>query len=169
MKLRFSNRHDFDVQFEANDLASFRENGMSALRSFRISSERRVHRGEIRKTVSWFDGGEIGVYDEHAKQWYNLEGDAKFIETESFGTVGIAQHFRLEVPVLETATLAEALADDRLNLICSDPLSFEQVYLLSDEGQLWNMCVNTYRHTADINTFLQNFSDDFEKLTEDPK
>ena len=165
MKLRFSNRQDFDVQFEANDLDSFRRNAMSALRSFRITTERRVHRGESGKTVSWFGVGGLDIYDEHNRQWYGPEGEPHFIETESFGRIGIASHFKLEIPFLETAALDEALADDRLKLIGIDPTSFEHVHLLTDEGRVWNMCVAAYRHAQDNSTFLDNLSDDFNKLT----
>ena len=71
MKLRWSNNTDFAVTFEANDLESFRRQALSAMRSFRIATERRVHRCEIHKTVSWFQSANLHVSNDIETDWYN--------------------------------------------------------------------------------------------------
>ena len=68
MKLRWSNNKDTAFTFDANDLASFVEQGASALRSLAIMTEKRVHRGEIRKTFSWCDIAHLQLYRDN---WYN--------------------------------------------------------------------------------------------------
>lgn len=64
MKLRFSNGHDHETIFSACDLAEFRENGLAALRVFRAATQHRVHRSEIRKTVSEFESVQLHVADQ---------------------------------------------------------------------------------------------------------
>src|SRR3989304_256752 len=105
MKLRWSNNHNLDIQFEANDPDEFYDNCRSALMSFRTATERRVHRGEIHKTVSWCENGNLGVYDAHSRQWFLPEGETHFMETESFGRIGINHHFRVEAPFVEANSL----------------------------------------------------------------
>lgn len=71
MKLRFSNGKDYATTFDACDLAEFRENGLAALRVYRAATQHRVHRGEIRKTVSEFEQVQLHVAD-NMGVWRNL-------------------------------------------------------------------------------------------------
>lgn len=71
MKLRFNNGKDQAVEFEANDLNSFIEQGISALRTFRILTQRRIHQAEIEKNRLWFDKPELHVQGENGS-WLDL-------------------------------------------------------------------------------------------------
>lgn len=160
MKLRWTNGHNYEMQFDANDPESFARNSVSALRSFKIATERRVHRGEIHKTVSRFESCMLGVYDEHTRQWHNPEGEPNVIDTESFGRIAIARHFKIESPGLDADTLTDALQDTGVNLICLDPFTFEKTSLATDSDRVWNMCITAYQHAANANSFLNGMVDD---------
>ena len=164
MKLRWSNGHDLDIQFEANDPDEFYDNCMSALRSFRTATERRVHRGEIHKTVSWCESGNLGVYDEDTRQWYLPVGEPGFVNTESFGKLSISRHFKVEAPFVQADTIDDARADYAINLICLDPGGFAKLDLLrrEDSDRIWNLCIGAYQHARDIRSFVDGFEQDFE-------
>ena len=67
MKLRWSNAKDYAEVFEANDIGTFRENGLATLRVFRAATYRKVHRGDIHRDELWFDNPELHV--EVADAW----------------------------------------------------------------------------------------------------
>jgi hypothetical protein len=83
VKLRWSNERDNAVEFEANDPASFLDQGASALRSLRMLTERRVHRGEIGRTVSWYSPAALHVYDDFSDRGWTNPGRIKGTETET--------------------------------------------------------------------------------------
>jgi hypothetical protein len=165
MKLRWSNGHNFAFEFEANDPGSFYTQALSALRSFRIASHRRVHRGEIHKTVVWCEGCSLGVYDEESKNWLYPTGEAKRLETQLFGSISINRHFDVRVPFSESDSDGDLLLDTRFDLICLDSASIEALRLndrtVSD--RIWNLCVGVYQHGQALNAFTMSVGDVIDK------
>lgn len=82
MKLRLSNGKDHETTFSASDIGEFTREFTAALRVFRAATQHRVHRSEIRKTVSEFEPCELHVADAMGK-WYGL-GTIKSTGKHSF-------------------------------------------------------------------------------------
>jgi hypothetical protein len=166
MKLRWSNGHDFEMQFEANDPESFQDNCTSALASFRTATERRVHRGEIHKTISRFESCELGVYDPPSTNWYLPSGEANALETKSFGRIEIARQFIIRANNMDTDFLDEARADCTVSLICIDPGTLERLDLSKREhsDRVWNLCVGAYQRAGNMRSMLDGFMQDLEEL-----
>ena len=152
MKLRFSNGKDFAFTFEANDLPSFREQGLSALKSFRIATERRIHRGEIHKTVSWFDRPTLHLYDEEQEQWLNL-GLKKSMNTISFGEIAFFEPRQVEMPGYEAFTIDEQFRQD-------------EIWFLENSDAIWQMCIDTWEWGNALNLQIMKFGDDLHRYTE---
>ncbi len=168
MKLRWSNGHSFSFEFEANDPDSFYEQALSALRSFRISRHRRVHRGEIHKTVIWCEGCSLSVYDDDNRIWYYPEGESTSIETKSFGVLGINRHFDVRFPFVEANSMDSLYANYKFDLVCLDPSLIEPLDL-SDRAtsdRVWNLCYGVYEHGQALHTFVMSIGDVIDKHLE---
>jgi hypothetical protein len=70
--MRFSNGKNFAITFESSDVNEFLDQSISALKRFRIQTEKRIHKGEIKKTVSWFENPELHVYSETLQVWQDM-------------------------------------------------------------------------------------------------
>lgn len=145
MKLRWSNQKDFDVTFEANDTESFTENGLSALRSFRISRERRVHRGEIHKTVSWCEPGYLHIWDAERSTWYN-PGE---IRETSKGISFFEPH-----SVLADFAEGESLDDIK---------NRDVTWFTEQASKLWQWCYDTWAWGNALNLTVMQVGDELQK------
>lgn len=145
MKLRFSNGKDFAITFDANDEASFAEQGMSALRSFRIATERRVHRGEIHKTVSWFDSAFLGLYDENHRQWYH-PGEIKALES------GLS--FFEPRPVVAPRNEAEDIEAKHRE---------DEFWIAANASRIWGWCYDCWRWGQALNLQIMQICDRLDK------
>lgn len=70
MKLRWSNGRDYADTFHANDVDSFKKNGLSSLRAFRAATYRNVHNGKLHQNELWFDHPELHIEIE-PDRWIN--------------------------------------------------------------------------------------------------
>jgi len=152
MKLRWSNNTDFAVTFEANDLASFRQQALSAMRSFRIATEYRVHRGEIRKTVSRFPSATLHVGNDIETGWYN-PGIIK--QTESGGLQGL-QFFD---PITIMLGVGEANSP-------ADQHPRDEIWFLANADKYWQACVDTYRWLQALNLMIMQVGDEIDRYAE---
>lgn len=156
MKLRFSNGKNFAITFNANDLKSLQEQALSTLRSFRISTERHVHQGEIKKTRSWFENPELHVYSETYDAWLGL---------------GILKHINNESSVLNGA----AFHDPFVIRFTNQADSLEQIFDMDRElfdrsaDLFWSGVVGTWEWRNAINTTLMQFDDDLRRYTDKEK
>jgi hypothetical protein len=165
MKLRWSNNHNFAFEFEANDPDSFYEQAFSALRSFRISQHKRVHRGEIHKTVVQCEACSLHVYDGDNGNWYSPAGEAKSIDTQSFGTISIKHHFNVQFDHLSADSLADLQTNLKFSLISFDPIRVERLDLRdrTASDRIWNLCIGVYQQSRDMNAFIMNVGDAIDK------
>jgi len=148
MKLRWSNNTDFAVTFEANDLESFRRQALSAMRSFRIATERRVHRGEIHKTVSWFQSANLHVSNDIETDWYN-PGLIK--QTDS----GV-QFFE---PITVMLPWAEANSP-------TEQHPRDEMWFCANAEKYWQACVDTYKWLQAFNLMVMRVGDEIDRYTE---
>ncbi len=165
MKLRWSNGYNFEFEFEANTPASFHEQALSALRSFRIAQHRRVHRGEIHKTVFWCGGCSLNVYDDANHQWYYPAGEPTSLDTKSFGSLSINRHFDVRVPFVEAASLDNLHADYKFDLIGLDSVYVEHLDLGNRDAsdRIWNLCMGVYQHINELSAFVMSVGDVIDK------
>ncbi len=165
MKLRWSNGHNFAFEFEVNNPDSFHEQALSALRSFRIARYRRVHRGEIHKTVVWCEGCSLGVFDEDSRNWYYPEGEPQALDTQSWGTLSLNRHFDARIPFVESDSLESMHANCNFDLICLDPPRIESLDLSEREAsdRLWNLCVGVYQHSNALSALVMSVGDAIDK------
>ncbi len=146
MKLRFSNGKNYALTFECNDLESFRSAALSALRSFRMMTERRVHQGEIHKTRSWFEKPELHVYSEFSEDWLGLG------LLRSSPTSGWAYR--------DPFTIRFSTQADDLDEICEeDRALFERSSEL-----FWQGVIGSWEWSKHLGTTLMILGDEIDKL-----
>ncbi len=167
MKLRWSNGHSFAIEFEANDPESFYRNAMMHLDLYRAQTARRVHRGETHKNVIWHESVELGIYVPSCYQWYNPEGEACSLETQSFGNLAINRHFTVRAEFRETP-VDKPTRDYAVTLIAHDPLKTERLDLSQqhDSGRIWNLCIGVDDHARIIDQGISGIMHDLERYTE---
>jgi hypothetical protein len=139
MKFRFSNGKDFAVTFDASDINSFADQAASALRSFRIQTERRVHRGELHKTVSWFETTQL-----------HMQTD---FDTDLWLAIARKRAAWTELPSSETNDLSERFSQD-------------ERWFTENLTELWVDIVNTFEARRRLSEFLMGFGDTLRKLTD---
>lgn len=146
MKLRWSNNRNYAMPFEANDLGSFQEQALSALRSFIIATERRMHRGEIHKTVSCMEMVSLHIYLDDAHGWYN-PGLIKATDTASFGRIQRFQPLDVSMPYAE--------ADDLAGL-------FDKAGRWFSDGapRYWQACFECWQWINSINLLVMQIDDE---------
>lgn len=163
-KLRFSNLKNRAEVFEANDLDSFTYQAKIAARIFRIATERRVHRGEIHKTVSWFESAELQVYDENHNQWCNL-GEIKQIDNG----LQFFEPMTVELPWMELNSLDELQPDPRVIIRQQCGIAYEDTTLQLAVGRVWQICIDTWRWGDALNLSIMQLGDELSRKTEREK
>ncbi len=153
MKLRFSNGHDFAIEFEANDPESFYREGWIAIREFRIATARRVHRGEIHKTVYWFESATLHIADETGR-WF---GTGTIETLNSPGSSLDGAGFFVRHPV----ELHWAEADDTEAILQRDKEKFD-----AEHDRIWQMCIDSYQWSDALNTTIMQVGDTIDKHLE---
>jgi len=128
MRLRFNNRVDYAVEFDAHDLPSFRTQGCHALRSFRTSQHRRVHRGEVGKDVLWTSIAHLDVLGERREMWFTP------------GTIKVSRG--LAISFFEPADVIFPFIEaDNLDEI----FTVDEFDLSMRAERMWKMCVDCLR------------------------
>lgn len=148
MKLRWSNNKNFFISFEANDLESFTNESKSALRLFRAISERRVHRGEIKKTVSWFDFPALHIEDKNGG-WMN-PGLIKRIDNG----------FSFFEPRVITIKTFEAENAEKIHVS-------DNSWIEKNAGTIWTMCCDGWRWMDGLNVATMLVGDEINRITSD--
>lgn len=143
MKLRFSDTKSLAIEFEAADRDEFVREGLAALRVFRAATQHRVHRGEIRRTVSWFDSCELHVAD-RMERWLGL-GRVEPMDTEAFGRVAVFTPFTVRF-----SYSADSL-DDMHRI---DAELFDR-----SADTFWKGAVDSWSHSNSLNDFVQGVTD----------
>lgn len=149
MKLRISNNKNYAVEFDANDIEMFREQGLSALRSFRIATERRVHRGEIHKTVSWFESGTVHFQDDD-KIWLNPGIQKRLDSLESFPGLITFEAHPIEVPFVEADSWQDAAHQD-------------EIWFLASLETNWSMFVDAFNYARDLSAVVMGTMDQIDR------
>lgn len=144
MRLRFSNLKNKDFLFDANDTDSFMENGLSALRSFRIMTEKQYHDGKQHKNRSSFDIPCLHIQPDDEANWYNI-GCIKTQNGLSFW---------------EPVSINFPLLADSIEQI----FELDKTFFASTACELWQCCYDTWRWYRGLNNLLNTMSDALEEL-----
>lgn len=143
MKLRFSNTKNVSIEFDAAGRDEFVREGLAALRVFRAATQHRVHRGEIRRTVSEFDACEMHVADRMGR-WMGL-GHVDPMDTEAFGRISVFNPFTIRF-----SSRADSL-DDMHRI---DAELFDR-----SADTFWRGAVDSWNHSNNLNDFVQGVTD----------
>lgn len=147
MKLRFSNTKNFAITFDANDVNEFFEQAVSALRSFRMQTERRVHQSELKQTRSWFERVELHVYSDTFNIWQDLS-EIKFTDE----MMAYRQTFKMRFP--SSASNFEHMCD------------LDKKFLDKNAVMIWRGLVDGNDWANQLNNQIMNFNDDIRRKTE---
>jgi len=152
MKLRLSNSKNFAITFNATDVNEFYEQAVSALRSFRIQTERRVHQGEIKTTRSWFENVELHVYSETFNIWQDLSNIC-FLRNEYSEFLSYRQTFKIR------------FASQASNLPHINDI--DKKMLDRNAAMIWRGLVDSNQWADGMNLQISKIDDDLRRLTEE--
>lgn len=143
MELRWSNGSNIAITFEAIDASTFANNGIAALRIFRVATERPVHRGETHTNELWYDTPELHV--KIGETWYN-PGRIK-----SHGEMMYFDPTPVKIPGLSAKTREEIFQNDadHINQFC-------QIY--------WQSCYDCWKWAENLNVVSMRVADMLDKL-----
>lgn len=146
MKLRFSNGKNFAITFEANNVNDFFTQAVSALRSFRMQTERRVHQSEKHQTRSWFENPELHVYSETMNVWQDLS------IIKQHNDMAYRQTFKIHF-TNQTDSIEQIFETDRdlLDRNCAE---------------FWRGCVDSNKWADNLNIQISNVGDIVRRKTE---
>jgi len=152
MKLRFSNGKDFAITFGATNVNEFYQQAVSALRTFRTQTERRIHQGEIGKTRSWFENVELHVYSETFNIWQDLS-DIRFLRNEYSEFLSYRQTFKIRF----------ASQASNLPHVCD----MDKKLIDKNAAMIWRGLVDSNQWADNMNLQISKIDDDLRRLTEE--
>lgn len=155
MKLRFSDGIKTAVEFYAINIQEFKENGLQALAEIIPDVQRRIHRGEIHKTVVRISSIDLHYQLEGFNNWLNL-GVLKTVELQHIGGGGKYKFFEpspYHLPCGDFDSLDNAI----VNL---------QWRFLADSMRVWDMCLDTERWAENFNLTFMRTGDEIQRLTD---
>jgi hypothetical protein len=153
MKLRWSNEYDLAFAFEANSIETLQREGLSAMRLFRTATERRVHRGEIHKTVSWFKQATLHIRDENHDAWFGL-GFIRHLDGGALSGAAFWTPSPVRLAWREANSLTDALTQDEL-------------WFITNVEHIWQLCIDTHQWGDALNLTVMKLGDDLDRHIRD--